>query len=86
MNPDRHGRSDTLGLESDVVAVARVVASAGVNRCSFIDVKNLCFLRPGNGTACSTEEPLLRLEVPGVTVPLLPLLLVDVPTLLLRSR
>jgi hypothetical protein len=32
------------------------------------------------------EEPLLRLEVPGVTVPLLPLLLVDVPTLpLLRE-
>lgn len=32
------------------------------------------------------EEPLLRLEVLGVTVPLLPLLLVDVPTLpLLRE-
>lgn len=32
------------------------------------------------------EEPLLRLEVPGITVPLLPLLRVDVPTLpLLRE-
>ena len=42
-------------LSLTVVAVARVVASAGVNRCSFIGCgRTSAFCASGNGTACST--------------------------------